>query len=75
VGFHTIAELSTAGSPSPAESNTSLTSNWYASALLLPSGKTLFSPDGAKRFLTIDVGPNKTMSQGTMLERWINRGL
>jgi hypothetical protein len=75
VGFHTIAELSTAGGPSPAESNTGLTSNWYASALLLPNGKTLFSPYGAKRFLTLDVGPDKTMRQGTVLQRWINRGL
>jgi hypothetical protein len=69
--FHTIEELA----PANATGNVGITYNFYTSGLLLPDGRTIFSPFQANKYMTVDLGPGKTLTRDNLLQRWINRSL
>lgn len=71
VEFVTIDEIS----PANATGNMNTGVNMFTSGLLLEDGRTIFSPFGPTKLMTVDVGANKTLTRDNLLQRWINRSL
>jgi hypothetical protein len=71
VEFATIPELA----PAVAAVNSGATTNFYTSGMLMPDGRTIFSPFNPTKFMTVDLGPGKTLTRDNLLQRWINRSL